>query len=136
MDREQTIQQIVESITRLQRPRDHHSWLEAGLTRAQAGVLFVIFFHKDVTAKDISSFLGVTGSSVTQIIEPLAGKGLIVRHEDKQDRRVVRISLTAAGRGTVKRLVKSKASHIRAGLEKLNDKELIMLAKLHSKMAE
>lgn len=106
-----------------------------GLSKAQAGVLFVIHHHKDITAKDIADFLGVTRSSVTQIIEPLASRGLIVRQADNMDRRIIHITLTAEGRKTVTRLVKAKMSGLHSALEVLTDKELATLAKLHRKMA-
>lgn len=46
---------------------------------------------------DIASSLGVTASSVTQIVTDLEGRGLVARTMDPQDRRVVRVSLTAEG---------------------------------------
>lgn len=48
---------------------------------------------------DIAASLGVTASSVTQIVTELETKGLVDRRMDAQDRRVVRVSLTDKGRG-------------------------------------
>lgn len=46
---------------------------------------------------DIASGLGVTASSVTQIVTDLETRGLVARTMDPLDRRVVRVSLTPEG---------------------------------------
>ena len=47
---------------------------------------------------DLAASFGVTASSATQIITDLEGRGFVVRVMDPQDRRVVRVDLTKAGR--------------------------------------
>lgn len=53
---------------------------------------------------DISRYLGVSLSSVTNLVSRLESKGLVQRTHDTNDRRVVTCELTREGRDTVTRL--------------------------------
>lgn len=50
------------------------------------------------TPKGLTTWLGQTKGSVSQTILALEGKGLVSRAPDDDDRRVVRVELTGAGR--------------------------------------
>jgi DNA-binding MarR family transcriptional regulator len=47
--------------------------------------------------RELSSRLGGHASTATGLADRLAARGLVERHEDAADRRVKRVSLTAAG---------------------------------------
>jgi DNA-binding MarR family transcriptional regulator len=50
------------------------------------------------SAAELARGIGVRPQSLTEIINPLAERGLITREESPHHRRILRISLTAAGR--------------------------------------
>jgi DNA-binding MarR family transcriptional regulator len=50
---------------------------------------------------DLATALGVTASSVTQIVTELEAKGLVTRTMDPSDRRAVRVALTQEGQGLI-----------------------------------
>ncbi|NQT58997.1 MAG: MarR family transcriptional regulator [Bacteroidetes bacterium] len=52
---------------------------------------------KGITPSDIGQMLHITSPTVTQHITHLETKGYLIRETDKQDRRVVRLSLTEKG---------------------------------------
>ena len=70
----------------------------------------------------------IAPSSCTRIVGSLVGAGLVARMADPDDRRVVRIALTAAGRGAQRR---AAAVHLRglseAFAEPLDDASLAAL---------
>lgn len=73
---------------------------------------------------DISRFLGVSLSSVTNLVSRLESKGLAVRSHDTRDRRVVTCELTAEGRDTVTRLWHIGRERLLTIAAQLSDDEL------------
>lgn len=47
---------------------------------------------------ELSEAMGITGSTMTRIVDPLVHKKLVQRKPDEEDRRIVRVSLTESGR--------------------------------------
>ena len=135
MKREDLIQEIVESLARCQRLAAPSAWKTLGLSHAQIGMLFMLFHHSEASVKQISEYLGVTKSAVTQLLDPLVDKKLVSRNNDPKDRRFVRLSLTADGLLLLKKLHKLKFAGLRTAIDSLNGKELTQLAALHRKMA-
>lgn len=64
---------------------------------------------------EISRFLGITPPTVTQLINSLEAKQMVVRQADASDRRVVRIKLTERG----KIITRRARDHMDASLNKL-----------------
>jgi DNA-binding MarR family transcriptional regulator len=99
-------------------------------------MLFMILHHKNANVKQISEYLGVTKSAITQLLDPMVSKGFIERQTDQNDRRIVRFSLTEQGKKTLKHVHLLKSAGIRSALDTLSDEELEQLAKLHQKAAQ
>ncbi|MNW46148.1 putative HTH-type transcriptional regulator YusO [compost metagenome] len=67
--------------------------------------LRVLFFIKrgarkdsrGVTVSEISSMMGVTSPTVTPLVRGLEDQGLVIRYNDNEDRRLVRMKLTEKG---------------------------------------
>ena len=68
------------------------------LPLAQLRLLWAIRFGGDAPMKEFSEKLQVSQSTVTQLADKLARRGLVERHADPLDRRVSRLSLSDAGR--------------------------------------
>lgn len=47
---------------------------------------------------DLSEAMGLAGSTMTRMVDPLVQKGLASRAPDNEDRRIVRVALTEHGR--------------------------------------
>jgi DNA-binding MarR family transcriptional regulator len=70
----------------------------AGVTTAQAGALFFLQQHDGGLLLDLSRGLMLDKSAITRMTTRLEKKALIERRSCPQDRRAVRVYLTAAGR--------------------------------------
>lgn len=129
------IQEVIERLTRCMRVAGLEGWKKFGLSHAQVGLLFMLSYHKDASPNQIASFLGVTKSAITQLVEPLMIKGLVTRVPDPKDRRVARLSLSADGKKAIRQLAAYKAAGLRSALENLNERELEHLNNIFSKIA-
>lgn len=136
MSRDNQVQAIVEMLLKLHKPSDKSGWKKIGLSHAQMGMLYLLSFHEQTNVNQTAVFLGVSKSAVTQLADSLETKGLIARHNDPKDRRVVHLSLTANGRQTMKKLARHKYDGVRAGIENLSDKELDQFYALITKMSK
>lgn len=89
--------------------------------------------------KEIAAFLHITAPSATSLVSRLEREGLLRRLPREDDKRVVRVALTAAGEKTVRRYEKKAASIMREvfgrlGPEELDDLEAAMrrVSELHA----
>lgn len=80
---------------------------EAGLTHAQHQLLVAIRGHRGVkgpTISDVARYLMVRHHSAIGLINRAEAAGLVKRQADTEDRRLVRLGLTTAGRDRVEAL--------------------------------
>lgn len=55
-----------------------------------------------LTVKELASRMGVTSGAITQLINDLVIKRLVVRHQDTVDRRVLHMTLSSSAAGAFK----------------------------------
>jgi DNA-binding MarR family transcriptional regulator len=79
---------------------------------------------KNPTMQDVAHYLRVKAPSATSLVAHLARTGLIERKGEKQDKRIVRISLTAAGKSEVKSYTARCAKTMQTAFSKLDDREI------------
>lgn len=101
--------------------RQHARALEAacGISGAQVWVLATIAESPDITVSRLSQELSVHVSTASNLLEKLASAGLVERLRDEEDRRVVRLRLTDAGREVVKRAPRPLTGLVVDALEKM-----------------
>ncbi len=68
------------------------------LRHAQYQVLFELLRAGEMSSGELATVVDVTPASITEMLDRLADAGLVERLRSEHDRRVVRISLTDAGR--------------------------------------
>jgi len=78
--------------------------LPFGVTGMQFAVLKNLADHTADTAADLSRAMHYDTGSMTRMVDRLEHKGLIRRERSKDDRRVVSLRLTSAGRAALPRL--------------------------------
>jgi MarR family transcriptional regulator, organic hydroperoxide resistance regulator len=71
---------------------------QIGLHRAQATLLCRLFVQDGLTQSEIAEQLAVQGATVTTMLQRMEEAGLVARHRDPDDNRLVRVYLTDAGR--------------------------------------
>ena len=85
----------------------------SGLSTSQLNTLMRLHYRGSCPVSGISDELGLTAAAASQIVDRLAGMGLIERTEDPTDRRVRQVRLTAKGRGLVARGVEARIAWVR-----------------------
>lgn len=92
------ILELAEAIYNKLSPRIPTEWLSSDLTVAQLRVLLVLQATGQSRMSDIASVLGIALPTATGIVDKLVKKGMVVREDDLQDRRLVIASISASGR--------------------------------------
>jgi DNA-binding MarR family transcriptional regulator len=70
---------------------------QVDIPRGQAMVLCVVAKQEGITQSEIAEQLSVQGATVTNMLQRLEEAGLVARHRDVDDNRLVRVYLTEAG---------------------------------------
>jgi DNA-binding MarR family transcriptional regulator len=70
---------------------------ELGITATQASIMFMLASGRGLAAADLAREYGIDASAVTRLIDRLEKRGLLSRVRSEEDRRVVRLALTAPG---------------------------------------
>lgn len=77
---------------------------ELGLTYPQYLVIVALLHRDGQTVSEIGEQLFLESNTLTPLIKRLESAGLVTRRRDSADERVVRVSLTAQGRGLADRI--------------------------------
>ncbi|MGB9885752.1 MAG: MarR family winged helix-turn-helix transcriptional regulator [Moorellales bacterium] len=78
---------------------------EEGLTLPRLWALLHLARCRNLTMSELQERLLVSPGSVTALIDGLVAEGLVERYRDEEDRRVVRLSLSPAGRAILERVL-------------------------------
>ena len=84
--------------------------------------------------KDVANFLCITPASATSLINRLVKAGMLERHFDKNDRRVIRLFITPKGKEALKKEFRKSSLRLRKILTKLNQKEQENLIRIFQKL--
>src|SRR5579864_2961164 len=79
--------------------------------------------NKQVLMKDVADFLAITPPSATVLINNLVALGYVQRGEDKNDRRIIRLSLTKKGVNVLQKSIKERCVKFKKLLKNLNKKD-------------
>ncbi|WP_373457745.1 MarR family winged helix-turn-helix transcriptional regulator [Paenibacillus wynnii] len=83
---------------------------------------------------EVSRYLGLTPPTVTQLINSLEAKNMVVRQADPADRRVVRVLLSEQGKAVTLRAKAYRDTSLKKLVEYLGEEESNQLADLLLKM--
>ncbi len=97
---------------------------DSGLSTSQLNTMMRLHYRGSCPVSGISDELGLTAAAASQIVDRLAGMGLIERNEDPTDRRVRQVRLTAKGRGLVARGVEARLAWVRDLATRIPEREL------------
>ena len=99
-------------------------FLEIDVTMPQAKLLYLLGAAGDLHMADLVSRLGVSLSTVSELVDRVVDHGLVLRREDPADRRQVVGALTPAGRAFIDRFRELSAVEMRRLLALLDTEEL------------
>jgi len=86
------------------RPIIPSEWLTSDITVAQLRVLLVLYTRGPSRMSAIASCVGIAISTATSIVDNLVKKGLVIRSDDAEDRRLVICELSPEGQALINRL--------------------------------
>jgi DNA-binding MarR family transcriptional regulator len=97
-------------------------------TIARFDFLSALDRHGPLTLGEVSQYLLVSNGNVTQLRTRLETDGLIAAEQDENDRRVLRVRLTARGESVFKHMAKAHAACVDSLLSELKnaDKQALM----------
>jgi DNA-binding MarR family transcriptional regulator len=107
-----------------------------GLTVAQADALLALQELSTVTMNEFAAEMRLHGTTMTRMVDALKDKRLVERSPDADDRRIVRVTLTAAGQEMAGRLQESKRRLLSAALAELPADERGKVVEALERMAE
>ncbi|WP_312931847.1 MarR family transcriptional regulator [Pseudomonas sp.] len=111
------------------------SYLESeGVTAAQFKVLIITTQYQVDTPAELCRYLGLDSGSMTRMLDRLEQKALIQRQRCPQDRRQVRLALTADGQRLADRLPEVGAQAMNELVGVLQGDELETLERLLAKV--
>ena len=83
---------------------------------------------RELTLKEAAELVLVSLPAASRTVDDLVRRGFVTRHEDSEDRRMKRVSLTEAGRSVIRRLNAARLSGLEQFTETLTDAERSALA--------
>ena len=113
----------------------HHAHLD-DLTMSQFGVLETLFHLGPLCQGEISTKLLRSTGNVTLVLDNLEKRGLVERKREINDRRSVKISLTAKGHDLIADLFPRQASAIASEFRLLTPVEQAELGRLCKKLGK
>jgi len=131
-------QRLLEAFTRYRRAGWRHTPV-GGLTPSEMMVLWHVMSTTQpgcgIKVSDISNHLNVAPPTVTQQINNLEANGYVQRSMDKEDRRAVRVTLTAKGEQALKEAHDALMASLTGLVEYLGEEDSEKLADLMSRVS-
>ncbi|MBU0672628.1 MAG: MarR family transcriptional regulator [Candidatus Margulisbacteria bacterium] len=107
---------------------------DADITIQQFIVMTYIYQKSSPKMTDLAEELGVTVGNMTAMVERLVKQGYLIRSGDSQDRRVVRISLTAKGKRVLNKVKELKQKKMRFIINKITVEDRAVLGEIIHKL--
>jgi len=94
----QAIQRLFPRVMRYLEAEETRELTGLQVTPSQMNVILVLYFSDNLSMGELSSEMYLTESACTRLVDRLVDAHLVRRRGDRNDRRVVRVSLTSYGR--------------------------------------
>ena len=104
--------------------RHMRRWPSGPLSLVHLNVLMVLTEDGGLPMRVLAESLDVSQASATGIVDRMEQRGLVERQRDDEDRRVIRVALTDAGRQLIAGVASERRGHLAALLDALTDEEL------------
>jgi DNA-binding MarR family transcriptional regulator len=137
MKRAQLLQNILENFSRMKREmmvNAHTHQVPMGVTYSELIIIRQVYDHSGAGVKDIADNMCVSSSAVTQIVNKLIEKGLLIREDDVEDRRHLKLSLSENMKTEYEKIMKQQYEHMAQVFSSLTDEELEIFSKLSGKI--
>jgi len=127
MSKFESIFQIInlnKNVNRSLKHKFHHLIQDSELTFPQLSVISMLEKYGEQKVSELSEKMGLSDSTVSGILDRLEQKGIIKRERTKDDRRVVKISLTGKSKKFCNDFRQKKEEFFTQLLKRLSDQEI------------
>lgn len=121
------IQRLIYKLIRDYEACDRMCLAEYGVTAAQGYTLLALPQESSVNMNELSRSMGLANSTMTRMVDTLIHKGLASRRVDDEDRRVVRVGLTAKGQRMRLALEKAQCNLLEEAFSDISDHERTLI---------
>ena len=105
------------------------------ITHSQWLVLHLVKRNVTINIKDLANLLDTTSSAVTQIVDGLVNKGLLLRKRNSDDRRTLKIELSEKFKNQFESIKNKSFKTLSLIFSVLDDDELLKYCELNDKIA-
>jgi len=130
MNKQKAISEIMQCLRRVFKAIQQYSEAvlkEFGVTGPQLWALRTIYDEGRLSMGELSQRMYLHMSTVSGVVDRLEEKGYVERTRGDEDRRVVKISLTKAGKKLVQRGPEAAQGKLLHGLESLSQREVLII---------
>jgi DNA-binding MarR family transcriptional regulator len=115
---------LTRNLNRSMRHKFHNLIQDSEFTFPQISVISILEKHGEQKVSELSLKMGLSDSTVSGILDRLEQKNIIKRKRTKDDRRVVKISLTGKSKEFCNDFHKKKEKYFTQLLKKLSEQEI------------
>jgi len=115
---------LTRNFNKSMRHKFHHYVQDSGFTLPQLSVISMLDKHGEQKVSELSLKMGLSNSTVSGILDRLEQKDIIKRQRTKDDRRVVKISLTGKSKEFCNNFHRKKEEYFTQLLKKLSEQEI------------
>lgn len=126
---------ILERFVRAMRTHVPHNE-SSGLTTTQMFVMRYLSYVEQAKSSEIARIAGLSPGAITQVCDELVRLKFVDRIRSNNDRRVVFVALTDAGRQRLKDLVTERAKKLGALMDKLGEEDARQFLTLLERLVE
>lgn len=126
-EKSETIKKITALQRELAKTMRRHAfkhWMTLSMSTSQMKSLMCIIENEKLSSKKLADMLDVTPANVTGVIDKLIEQGLVSRSESAQDRRVVFLEATEAGKKLIENLEQHASEQSSRMLSAMSEDEL------------
>ena len=124
------VQMLVYQILHLTTYRAERLLEKYDLKRGQAGILFVLEEHSNISQRELADLLSVKPPTITSGLKKMEKLGYIVRTPDQEDRRVLRLQNTEKGTACVEKIRETMKEMEQIMYRGLSREEVLLLRRL------
>lgn len=138
LDRAKLIEELIESFHAIRHKlvMDSNSFTDGQIGLSQLVVLRIVSQEDGISIKDISGKLGITSSAVTQLVDGLVNRGYLKREGSLEDRRALRLFLSAQGKAMIDTLRLKGLKKLLSVFNALDDEEFVKYCQLNKKIVD
>lgn len=131
------LQNLLPATKRLMHTRSHALLKQYELSNAEFELFFALHCSEELpSSKDLAASMRLSPGAISQLVDKLVDTGYVQRLPDENDRRIIRLSLTATGKRIAKEIQQNKQVFLSHVLSELNQEELAAMISAHHKIID